>query len=160
MSDGDGVLRKARPGFRWSGVDLLAYKERGTAPFKSITRQTLFSDEDLEGELRYFEIEPSGHSTLERHQHRHAVMVLRGRGQCLVGERILTIAPHDLVAVPPWSWHQFRASAGEALGFLCLVNRTRDKPKLPNEADLASLRANLAIAAFLDGVDQRVETVF
>ncbi len=84
---GHGVLRKAEPGFRWSGVDLLAYKEKGTAPFKSITRQTLFSDEDLEGELRYFEIEPSGHSTLERHQHRHAVMILRGRGQCLVGEK-------------------------------------------------------------------------
>ena len=93
MSDGEGVLRKAEPGFRWAEVELLAYKEEGTAPFKSISRQTLFCSEGLEGELRYFEIEPCGHSTLERHQHRHAVMVLRGRGECLVGDKILGIAP-------------------------------------------------------------------
>jgi mannose-6-phosphate isomerase-like protein (cupin superfamily) len=150
MSGDDGVLRKAQPGFRWSGVELLAYKEKGTAPFKSISRQTLFSGEGLEGELRYFEIEPLGHSTLERHQHRHAVMILRGRGQCLVGDKILAIAPHDLVAIAPWTWHQFRANAGETLGFLCLVNRERDKPQPPRESDLAALRADPAIAAFLD----------
>ncbi|HTO78799.1 MAG TPA: cupin domain-containing protein [Methylocystis sp.] len=150
MSGGDGVLRKAQPGFRWSDVELLAYKEQRTAPFKSISRQTLFSDDGLEGELRYFEIEATGHSTLERHQHRHAVMILRGRGQCLVGDKILSIAPHDLVAVPPWTWHQFRASADETLGFLCLVNRARDKPQPPSENDLATLRADPAIAAFLD----------
>ena len=150
MSDGDGALRKAEPGFRWLGVELLAYKEEGAAPFKSISRQTLFSGEGLEGELRYFEIEPAGYSTLERHQHRHAVMILRGRGECLVGDKVLSIAPRDLVAIPPWTWHQFRANAGEPLGFLCLVNRERDKPQLPNEADLAALRADPAIAAFLD----------
>ncbi|ARN79989.1 cupin domain-containing protein [Methylocystis bryophila] len=148
---GEDVLRKAESGFRWSGVDLLAYKEEGSAPFKSISRQTLFGGEGLEGELRYFEIEASGHSTLESHQHRHAVMILRGRGQCLVGDKILALAPHDLVAIAPWTWHQFRANAGETLGFLCLVNRERDKPQLPSEADLARLRADPAIAAFLDG---------
>jgi len=148
---GDGTLRKAHTGFRWSGVDLLAYKEEGSAPFKSISRQTLFSDEGLEGELRYFEIAPCGHSTLERHQHRHAVMILRGRGSCLVGGEVLEIAPHDLVRVPPVTWHQFRPSAGETLGFLCLVNKARDKPQLPSDADLADLRASPSVAAFLDG---------
>jgi S-methyl-1-thioxylulose 5-phosphate methylthiotransferase len=151
VSDGDGVLRKAQPGFRWSEVELLAYKEGGTAPFKSISRQTLFSGEGLESELRYFEIEPSGHSTLERHQHRHAVLILRGHGQCLVGDEILALEPHDLVAIAPWTWHQFRANACETLGFLCLVNRERDKPQLPDETELARLRADPAIAAFLDG---------
>jgi quercetin dioxygenase-like cupin family protein len=149
VSDG-GVLRKAGPDFRWSGVDLLAYKQQGTATFRSISRQTLFSVAGLDGELRYFEIAPSGHSTLERHQHQHAIMVLRGSGACLVGDQVLALAPHDLVAVPSWTWHQFRADAGECLGFLCLVNRERDKPQLPGEADLAALRADPAIAAFLD----------
>ena len=77
-------------------------------------------------------------------------MILRGRGQCLVGDEILAIAPHDLVAIAPWTWHQFRANAGETLGFLCLVNRERDKPQPPRESDLAALRADPAIAAFLD----------
>jgi hypothetical protein len=52
--------------------------------------------------------------------------------------------------VPAWSWHQFRATKGELLGFLCMVNAERDKPQLPNDSDLAELRANPEICAFLD----------
>ena len=63
------------------------YKEEQRAPFKSITRQVLFSDPELRWELRYFEIAAGGFSTLERHEHMHAVLILRGRGHCLIGER-------------------------------------------------------------------------
>jgi hypothetical protein len=58
-------LRKAAPSFAWEGVDRLPYKEADAASFKAISRQTLFSDARLNGELRYFEIEPGGFSTLE-----------------------------------------------------------------------------------------------
>jgi quercetin dioxygenase-like cupin family protein len=135
--------------FRWRGVDLLAYKQEGEAPFQSITRQLLFHAPDLAAELRYFEIAPGGHSTLERHQHRHAVLILRGRGRCLVGDRVHAIEAHDLVEVPPQAWHQFRADAGAPLGFLCLVNAERDKPALPDAADLQRLRSDPEIAAFI-----------
>lgn len=144
-------VRKAGPHFRWEGVDHRPYKEAETAPFKAISRQTLFSDPRLLGELRYFEIEPGGYSTLECHEHMHAVLILRGRGACLVGESVHTLGPHDLVTIEPLAWHQFRACAGEPLGFLCLVNSDRDRPRLPTTADLAALRADPAIAAFLDG---------
>ena len=73
--------------FRWEQTDLLAYKEDGS-PFKAITRQTLFRDPALKCELRYFEVAPGGYSTLERHEHMHAVLVLRGRGECLVGNEV------------------------------------------------------------------------
>ena len=33
---------RAFDNFRWDDVNLLAYKEEGAAPFKAITRQTLF----------------------------------------------------------------------------------------------------------------------
>ena len=33
--------------YRWEDTDLLAYKEEGSAPFKAITRQTLFRDPAL-----------------------------------------------------------------------------------------------------------------
>ena len=56
------------------------YKEDGAAPFNSISRQVLFSESSIGCELRYFEMAPGGHSTLERHEHTHAVMVLRGHG--------------------------------------------------------------------------------
>ena len=93
-------FRACEGGFRWAGVDLHAYKNEGSAPFKDISRQTLFKADDLAGELRYFEIAPGGYSTLERHEHVHAVMILRGEGRCLVGGEVRSVAPFDLVSVP------------------------------------------------------------
>jgi len=50
---------------------------------------------------RYFEIQPGGYSTLERHQHPHAVVVIRGRGRVMLGDRSRRNAPgHDLVLPP------------------------------------------------------------
>ena len=44
--------------YRWTGVEQLRYKEEGGAPFRDVTRQTLFRRPDLRGELRYFEVAP------------------------------------------------------------------------------------------------------
>ena len=134
--------------YRWDEVACLPYKEDGTAPFKAISRQVLFADASLSCELRYFEMAAGGYSTLERHEHMHAVMILRGRGTCLVGEEVRPVQPFDLITIPSWTWHQFRAG-GEPLGFLCMVNALRDRPQLPTEQELATLKANPAVAAFL-----------
>jgi quercetin dioxygenase-like cupin family protein len=141
--------RRAQRDFRWQDVELLPYKEDGRALFKSITRQVLFSDPELHGELRYFEVAPGGYSTLERHEHMHAVLILRGRGHCLVGNEVRPVETRDLVTVPRLTLHQFRATADEPLGFLCMVNAARDKPQLPSPEDLAELQADPEIAAFL-----------
>jgi mannose-6-phosphate isomerase-like protein (cupin superfamily) len=141
--------RRARPDYHWEGVAELPYKEDNRALFKSITRQVLFSDPELAGELRYFEMAAGGFSTLERHHHMHAVLILRGRGDCLIGRELRSIETRDLVTVPPMTWHQFRATRGEPLGFLCMVNATRDKPQLPTAEELAELNADPAVAAFL-----------
>ena len=145
------ALRKAAQGFAWEGIARHPYKETEAAPFNAISRQTLFSDPRLNGELRYFEIEPSGFSTLERHAHMHGVMILLGGGHCLIGTEVHALRPRDLVTIEPWTWHQFRAGCEEPLGFLCLVNSERDKPQLPNAEDVALLRADPVVARFLDG---------
>jgi quercetin dioxygenase-like cupin family protein len=155
VSDADNdpsPVRKAGD-FRWAGVDVRLYKDESAAPFKTVSRQTLFSDPRLAGELRYFEVARGGYSTLERHEHMHAVMILRGQGEVLVGGAVQKIKPHDLVTIPPWAWHQFRPAPGESLGFLCLVNAERDRPQLPTTEELAALRADAAVARFLDGTD-------
>ena len=142
--------RAARDDFRWDGVEMRPYKEDERALYKAITRQVLFSDPEMAGELRYFEVAPGGFSTLERHEHMHAVLILRGSGHCLVGDEVKSLGTRDLVTVPPMAWHQFRATKGEPLGFLCMVNAERDKPQLPTADDLARLKADPTIAAFLD----------
>lgn len=126
--------------YRWDQVDRLQYKAEGSAPFKDITRQVLFNQEDQASELRYFEVAPGGHSTLERHQHTHAVLILRGHGTVRIGNDIIEINERDLVSVDPLTWHQFHAAADGALGFLCLVSKERDKPQLPTEEERAQLR--------------------
>jgi len=135
----DDGFRTSHGDFRWDGVDLLAYKQEGSAPFKDITRQTLFADTRLGCELRYFEMAPGGYSTLEKHQHVHAVMILRGEGHCLLGDQVRPVAAQDLVTIPPWTWHQFRAGPDQPLGFLCMVNALRDKPVLPSAEEAAAL---------------------
>jgi mannose-6-phosphate isomerase-like protein (cupin superfamily) len=149
MASRDKSIHRKAKDYRWEGVPELPYKEDDRALFKSITRQVLFADPRLHGELRYFEVAPGGFSTLERHQHMHAVMILRGRGHCLVGEDVRAVETRDLVTVPAMTWHQFRATRSEPLGFLCMVNATRDKPELPSAEDLAKLERDAKIAAFL-----------
>jgi mannose-6-phosphate isomerase-like protein (cupin superfamily) len=135
--------------YRWDGVPFLPYKEEGAAPFKSITRQVLFHDPELRCELRYFEVAPGGWSTLERHQHVHAVMILRGAADVLVGREVRPVETFDLVHIPPMTWHQFRTRGGEPMGFLCMVNAERDRPQLPDEADLRRMKSDPEVAAFL-----------
>jgi mannose-6-phosphate isomerase-like protein (cupin superfamily) len=142
------ITRQTSP-FRWEDVPVRAYKDtEGT--FRGITRQLLHEGgDDLGTQLRYFEIEPGGHSTLERHHHVHCVFVARGRGACLIGDTVHEVGLHDVCYVPPDTWHQFRATHDEPLGFLCLVRCDRDAPTHPTARDLATLRTNATVAAFI-----------
>lgn len=133
-------------GFRWEGIALEAYKPEDDS-FRDVARQVLFRSGA--GELRYFELAPGGWTTLERHAHVHQVMVLRGAGRGLVGGEIFELSKFDLVRVPPLTWHQFRAGSDAPLGFLCLVDRERDRPLRPAPEDLEALCADPEVAAFI-----------
>jgi mannose-6-phosphate isomerase-like protein (cupin superfamily) len=125
------MITKHSGDFKWDNVDVLPYKEDGNH-FKSITRQVLFcGDGDLPVEFRYFEVGPGGHSTLEKHVHQHAVMIIRGKGTVMVGDQITEIGCQDIVHIPPLTWHQFKADRDDYLGFLCIVNHDRDRPQRP-----------------------------
>ena len=150
-SEQTAQIRAFHDDFRWDGVAHMPYKQDGSAPFKDISRQVLFQETALGCELRYFEMDAGGYSTLERHETCHAVMILRGHGHCLLGDEVRdgeAVRPGDdpgldLAPVP--------RHAGEPLGFLCMVNQQRDRPQLPTEQELAALKAVPAIAKFLEG---------
>jgi len=122
---------KAR-GFRWHGVAVKEYKP-GADHFRGVTRQTLLGEgpgeEALDFLTRYFEVLPGGFSSLELHRHPHAVVVVRGRGEVVLGGETFAVEPFDCVYVAPETAHQFRAAGEEPLGFLCMVHRTRDRPR-------------------------------
>lgn len=135
--------------YKWENIPVLAYKEEGNC-FKNITRQVLLEGEsELPCQLRYFEVAPGGHSTLEHHQHVHFVVIFRGEGDVLLGDKIQHVQEKDVIEIPSHTWHQFRATRAGHLGFLCLVKNERDKPVLPTEEDLNLLRQNPEVAAFI-----------
>ncbi|NLO80320.1 MAG: cupin domain-containing protein [Xanthomonadaceae bacterium] len=148
MNDNPSKVIKAR-NYRWDSVPLREYKTEGTH-FKDITRQTLLGEGEGEEALnfitRYFEIQPGGYSTLERHQHVHAVIIIRGRGEVILEDRVEPVELHDCVYIAPDTFHQFHALGDEPLGFLCIVDRQRDRPQLPEADDLNRLLANAEVA--------------
>lgn len=137
--------------FRWHGVSEYIYKAEGeTSSFRDVTRHKLFIDPEKSGlELRYFEIAPGGHTTLEKHDHIHLVIPIRGNGSCLVDDRVYKLEINDIVHVPSWSWHQFRSTEDDHLGFLCLVTFERDRPTLPSKSDLELLQQIPQVADFI-----------
>jgi predicted CoA-binding protein/quercetin dioxygenase-like cupin family protein len=143
-------LAQSEP-FRWHGVHEHIYKaDDGPATFKGVSRRKLFVESAESGiELRYFEIAPGGHTTLEKHDHMHLVIPIRGRGSCLVENQIFELSINDMIHVPSWAWHQFRAAEDEFLGFLCLVKVDRDRPTLPDEKDLELMRQDAQVAQFI-----------
>jgi mannose-6-phosphate isomerase-like protein (cupin superfamily) len=135
--------------YRWQGVEEHAYKD-SDGTFLDVTRRVLCRDHDGQGvEVRYFEVGPGGHTTLEKHEHTHIVIPLRGRGHALVHDRVVPITMHDVIYVPSWSWHQFRADADDYLGMLCTVPIDRDRPTLPTAQELHDLRNDPAIREFI-----------
>ncbi|MCY4645714.1 MAG: cupin domain-containing protein [Gammaproteobacteria bacterium] len=125
----------------WTGIEPRRYRhgEDGLARFRDVTRHTLLgvgqasSEAGLGFELRYFEVAPGGYSSLERHEHGHAVVIVKGRGAVRLGEATEPVSALDVVYVAPHDVHRFSADAGEALGFLCVVDRVRDRPVVVDE---------------------------
>jgi ribulose-bisphosphate carboxylase large chain len=119
-------------GFTWRGVPIEPYKET-TGAWRGITRRELAGrrGESQRFHVRYFEIAPGGYSSLEKHDHEHVVIPIRGRGTVRFGSFIHEVGFGDVVYIAPGDPHQFRApeTAAEPFGFLCMVNAERDRPE-------------------------------
>ena len=101
--------------------------------FKGVRRVELVGKfaERSPTDLRYFEIEPGGYSSLEKHLHAHIVIGARGRGVLVLGERRETLAPMDVACIGPLETHQLRNESSEPFGFFCIVDHDRDRPGAP-----------------------------
>ncbi|NBO92673.1 MAG: cupin domain-containing protein [Planctomycetia bacterium] len=114
----------------WSGVPLQDYKAAATHHC-GVTRSVLVGEhgERTSFHVRYFEIEPGGFTTRERHVHEHVVFVLRGSGVALLGDTEHELRFGDTLYIAPNEVHQLRnTSTEESFGFLCMVDAVRDVP--------------------------------
>lgn len=129
--------------FDWEGVPRREYKD-DTSIFRDVHRYTLLGgdaedEQALNFQTRYFEVEPGGYTSFEHHEHPHCVVVLRGGGKVILGDEIHSLGKHDVVYVSPDTPHQFKAEADAPLGFLCIVDRDRDRPVIPDDEELGQL---------------------
>jgi quercetin dioxygenase-like cupin family protein len=110
--------------FQWEGVAQQAY---GSSEVRGVSICWLIGP--AEGApnfaIRYFEIAPGERTSLDRHEHDHGVVVLRGRGQVLLGDEASEVSYGDAVYVPPNEPHQFRCTGDDPLGFLCVIPARR-----------------------------------
>ncbi len=132
MSDQSKIIRSDH--FTWPQIRPKTYKTSSTG-FQDVTRYVLLGErEDEQGlniQTRYFEIGEGGYSSLERHRHPHTVIIVKGRGSMILGECIENLEHMDTIYIAPETVHQFHADRGESLGFICIVDRYRDRPEVP-----------------------------
>lgn len=135
MSNGSKVIKSDN--YSWQGVEKKQYKTDSTL-FKDVQRYSLLGDEitELNMQTRYFEVQPGGYSSLEMHRHPHSVIVIRGGGSLVLGNELHKLNLHDVVYIAPNTIHQFHADNNEPLGFICVVDRYRDKPVVPDDETL------------------------
>lgn len=148
---------KIEDDYRWSGVTPEPYKV-GVDNFHGAVRQVLVGEDAGEQApgfvTRYFELEPGGYTSLERHAHPHVVVILRGRAEIILDTRVEVATPHDAVYIAPWCLHQLHSvpddhAPDEPLGFLCIVDRERDRPVYPELEEVERLRQKPSVAARL-----------
>lgn len=116
--------------FRWDNRFVDSYKTEGLVNFKGILRQNLTGifGEKTSFDLRYFEIEPQGYSSLERHEHEHVIIGARGEGVVKKGGVEYLIKAHDIAYIKPHEVHQILNLSNEFFGFYCIVDHHRDRP--------------------------------
>lgn len=134
---GDGTAAPVRhlPYREWSVREPDPYKVRGKGtsaplPFHGVARRELLGTPGFD--VRYFEIEPGGYTSEEKHVHTHAIIGVRGHGILSLGDERIDVAPNDIAYVPPLAVHQLRNETEDTLfGFYCIVDHERDAPRAP-----------------------------
>ncbi len=111
---------------RWHDVQVRAYGPENSGA-DNATRQILIgADENSPNfHVRYFAVQPGGHTSLDQHAHEHGVYILHGRARLRLENSEHELNTGDVVYIPGNQIHQFFASGQEPFGFLCVVPARR-----------------------------------
>ncbi len=111
---------------RWHDVPVRAYGPDNSGADRA-TRQILIGTEEGSHNfhLRYFAVQPGGHTSLDQHPHEHGVYVLHGRARLRLGDNEYELHTGDVVYIAGDEVHQFFTAGQEPFGFLCVVPAKR-----------------------------------
>lgn len=111
---------------RWQDVPVRAYGPENSNAERA-TRQILIGAEENSPHfhMRYFAVQPGGHTSLDQHPHDHGVYVLHGRARVRLGDEEHELHAGDVVYIPGNEVHQFFTLGEEPFGFLCVVPAKR-----------------------------------
>jgi quercetin dioxygenase-like cupin family protein len=111
---------------RWQGVPVRAYGPENSGANRA-TRQILIGTEEHAPHfhMRYFAVQPGGHTSLDQHAHDHGVYVLHGRARLQLGDEEYELNTGDVVYISGYEVHQFFTLGEEPFGFLCVVAAKR-----------------------------------
>lgn len=133
MANSSKVIKSSD--YQWDSVPRKDYKDDRSC-YKGVHRYALLGEQKDEQQLnfqtRYFEVEEGGYTSFEYHRHPHSVVIIRGSGTVILGDSLHDLGLHDVVFISPDTLHQFHADKGNPLGFICVVDRYRDRPTLPD----------------------------
>jgi quercetin dioxygenase-like cupin family protein len=106
--------------YQWSEVQSISYDSDG---LRSVTKNILIGENEgaPNSIMRYFNLEPGGHSKLEKHPQEHEAIILRGKGVIQIGENKHTVQPFDAVFIEGNELHQFTNPFDEPFGFICVI---------------------------------------
>lgn len=125
-----GIIHRQDPiengELRWHDVSVRAYGPENSGAEKA-TRQILIgSDENSSNfHIRYFAVQPGGHTSLDQHAHEHGVYILHGRALLRLENNEYELNAGDVVYISGNEVHQFFAADQEPFGFLCVVPARR-----------------------------------
>lgn len=111
---------------RWEDVLVRTYgPENSNAD--GATRQVLVGSDEHSPHfhMRYFAVQPGGHTSLDQHAHDHGVYVLHGQAMLRLGNSEHEISTGDVIYISGNEVHQFFATGDEPFGFLCVVPASR-----------------------------------
>lgn len=111
---------------RWQDVVVRAYGPENSGADRA-TRQIMIGNEEGSPNfhMRYFAVQPGGHTSLDQHAHDHGVYVLHGRARLRLGDEEHIINTGDVVYISGNEIHQFFPLGEEPFGFLCIVPAKR-----------------------------------
>lgn len=111
---------------RWQSVPVRSYGLDNSGADRA-TRQVLIGmDEGAPTfHLRYFAVQPGGHTSLDQHAHEHGVYIVHGSARLRLGDIEHEVGVGDVIFISGNEIHQFFTLGDEPFGFLCIVPARR-----------------------------------